>query len=62
MGHSPWGHKESNMTDATKHAWTHSHTHTLELIERVGPRCRTWQSRSLNISITDSGGPRVTAV
>ena len=33
MGYSPWGHKESDMTNATEHAW---YTYYMQIkIERI---------------------------
>ena len=29
MGYSPWGHKESDTTEVTKHERPHTHVHTL---------------------------------
>ena len=33
MGYSPWGHKESDTTEATLHTHTHTHTHTHRLLQ-----------------------------
>ena len=37
-GCSPWGHKESDMTEQLTHTHTHTHTHTQELLRVNGLR------------------------
>ena len=39
MGYSPWGHKESDLTERLTHTHTHTHTHTSSsLLNSVAPR------------------------
>ena len=62
MGYSPWGHKDSDTTEATEHTHTHTHTHThiLLRIELVPEICDKgldvasflcWNLSYINISI-----------
>ena len=60
VGYSPWGHKDSDTTEATEHTHTHTHTHTLLRIELVPEICDKgldvasflcWNLSYINISI-----------
>ena len=39
MGYSPWGPKESDMTEATGHAHTHTHNARIVTHHCLFPRC-----------------------
>ena len=53
MGYSPWGCKESSMTERQErvhaHTHTHTHTHTFPGSEQVWIRCSQGSRKTLNI-------------
>ena len=46
MGYGPWGHKEPEMTEATWHP--HTHTHTQVLVEEMGEVSESGHNEQIN--------------